>query len=94
MIFDLDAGEIHAAVNRDLRWLVGGSGGLALILIGLIAVVVRTFVLRRLQRFETTARQIADGDLGRANADRGVGHRVLAGPRVQHHGRFDDRPGG
>ena len=28
MIYDLDAGQIHAAVNRDLRWLVGGTGGL------------------------------------------------------------------
>jgi PAS domain S-box-containing protein len=65
MIYDLDAGEIHAAVNRDLPWLVGGTGGLALFLIALIAVVVRTFVLRRLQRFETTARQIAGGDLDR-----------------------------
>jgi len=65
MIFDLDAGKIHATVNRDLRWLVGGTGGLALVLIALIAVVVRTFVLRRLQRFETTARQIAEGDLDR-----------------------------
>jgi PAS domain S-box-containing protein len=65
MIFDLDAGKIHAAMNRDLRWLVGGSGGLALVLITLIAIVVRTFVLRRLQRFETTARQITEGDLDR-----------------------------
>jgi PAS domain S-box-containing protein len=65
MIFDLDAGTAHAAVNRDLSWLVAGSGGLALMLIALIAVVVRTFVLRRLQRFETTARQIAGGDLDR-----------------------------
>jgi len=65
MIFDLDAGKVHAAVIRDLRWLVAGSGGLALILIALIAGVVRIFVLRRLQRFETTARRIAEGDLER-----------------------------
>jgi PAS domain S-box-containing protein len=65
MILDLDAGQIHAAASQDLRWLVGGSGALAFVLITLIAVVVRTFVVRRLQRFETTARQIAAGDLDR-----------------------------
>jgi PAS domain S-box-containing protein len=65
MILDLDAGKIHAAASQDLRWLVGGSGALALLLITVIAVVVRTFVVRRLQRFETTARQIAAGDLER-----------------------------
>jgi len=63
MIFDLDAGGIRAEVNRDLRWLVGGTGAVALLLIVLIAIVVRVFVLRRLQRFETTARLIAGGDL-------------------------------
>ena len=63
MIFDLDAGGIRAAVNRDLRWLVTGTGAFALLLILLIAIVVRVFVLRRLQRFETTARLIAGGDL-------------------------------
>ena len=63
MIFDLDAGGIRAAVNRDLRWLVAGTGAFALLLILLIAIVVRVFVLRRLQRFETTARLIAGGDL-------------------------------
>jgi HAMP domain-containing protein len=63
MIFDLDAGGIRAEVNRDLRWLVGGTGGVALLLIVLIALVVRVSVLRRLQRFETTARLIAGGDL-------------------------------
>jgi PAS domain S-box-containing protein len=65
MIYDLDAEQIHAAASQDLRWLVGGSGGLALVLIAVIAMVVRTFVLRRLERFETTARQIAGGDLDR-----------------------------
>lgn len=63
MLFDLDAGGIRAEVNRDLRWLVGGTAGFALLLIVLVAVVVRVFVLRRLQRFETTARLIAGGDL-------------------------------
>jgi PAS domain S-box-containing protein len=65
MILDLDAGGLRAAMNRDLRWMVAGSGVLALLLIALIALVVRLAVLKRLQRFEVTARQIASGDLDR-----------------------------
>jgi PAS domain S-box-containing protein len=65
LIFDRDAGEMRAELNRDLRWMVLGSGGLALVLVVLIALVVRVVVLRRLQRFETTARLIAGGDLDR-----------------------------
>jgi PAS domain S-box-containing protein len=63
MLFDLDVGEIRSEVNRDLSWLVAGTAAVALVLILAIAVVVRVFVLRRLQRFETTARLIAEGDL-------------------------------
>ena len=65
MIFDLDAGEMRAAMNEDLRWMVAVTGALALVLIVLIALTVRVVVLRRLQRFETTARLIAGGDLER-----------------------------
>lgn len=65
MLFDRDVGQIRAEMNGDLRWMVTGSGVLALALIVLIALTVRVVVLRRLQRFETTARQIADGDLTR-----------------------------
>jgi PAS domain S-box-containing protein len=65
VIFDLDATRIRQAANRDLRWLALVSAGLALLLIGAIAVVVRVFVLRRLQRFETTARLISEGHLDR-----------------------------
>jgi PAS domain S-box-containing protein len=65
MLLDIDAGEMRAAMNRDLRWMVAGSGGLALVLIGAIALVVRFVVVRRLQRFETTARLISRGDLER-----------------------------
>jgi PAS domain S-box-containing protein len=63
MILDLDAGGMRAAMNDDLRWMVLGSGALALLLIAAIALMVRLFVLRRLQKFETTARLIAKGDL-------------------------------
>lgn len=65
MLLDLDAGELRATMNTDLRWMVLGSGALALVLIAAIALVVRFVVLRRLQRFETTARLIADGELDR-----------------------------
>jgi PAS domain S-box-containing protein len=63
MILDLDVGAVRASTNSELRWMVAGSGGFALLLIVAIAVIVRVVVLKRLQRFETTARQIAGGDL-------------------------------
>lgn len=63
LIVDMDADEIRAAMNRDLIWMVAGSVGLAVVLILAIVLIVRQVVLRRLQRFESTARQIAAGDL-------------------------------
>ncbi len=71
LILDMDAGEIRAAMNEDLRWMVAGTAALTLVLIALVALVVRFVVLRRLQRFETTARLIADGDLERRVPDGG-----------------------
>lgn len=65
LLMDVDVGELRAAMHRDLRWLVAGTAGVALLLIGLVGGVVRVAVLRRLQRFETTARLIAGGDLER-----------------------------
>jgi PAS domain S-box-containing protein len=65
LILDVDTSEMRAALNSDLRWMVGGTAILTLALIALIALVVRFAVLRRLQRFETTARLIAAGDLDR-----------------------------
>jgi PAS domain S-box-containing protein len=65
LILDMNTAEIRAAMNRDLWWMVGGSAVLTLALIAIIALVVRFSVLRRLQRFETTARLIAAGDLAR-----------------------------
>jgi PAS domain S-box-containing protein len=65
LIVDTDAGEIRAGLNRDLRWMAAGSGGLMLLLVAAIGMVVRQVVMRRLQRFETTARLIAAGDLER-----------------------------
>ncbi len=65
LILDVNAEEIRAAMNKDLRLMVAGSGVLTLLLVGAIALIVRLVVLRRLQRFETTARLIAGGDLAR-----------------------------
>jgi PAS domain S-box-containing protein len=65
LIVDVDAGEIRATMNRDLRWMAAGSGALALLLVAAIGTVFRLVVMRRLHRFETTARLIAGGDLER-----------------------------
>jgi PAS domain S-box-containing protein len=63
LILDYKADHIQAAMSRDLRWLVWGTAVITLLLVGAIGIVIRFAVLRRLQRFETTARQIAAGDL-------------------------------
>jgi len=65
LVLDVDTSVVRADADQDLGWLVAGTGTLALLLIAGIAVVVRFVVLQRLQRFETTARQIAAGDLDR-----------------------------
>jgi PAS domain S-box-containing protein len=69
LISDLDAGAIRAASNGDLRWLVAVSGGLTLFLVAAVGLVIRLVVMRRLQRFEVAARQIAQGDLTRRVPD-------------------------
>lgn len=65
LISDMDAGKIRAAANSDMRWMAVVTGAIALLLVGAIGVVVRLVILRRLQRFETTARLISQGDLAR-----------------------------
>jgi len=65
LILDYNAGEVRAAMTRDLRWMVAGTGVLTFVIVGAIALVIRVSVLRRLQRFETTARLISQGDLER-----------------------------
>lgn len=65
LILDQDLGELRLAMNRDLRWTVAGSGLLTLLLVGAIAALIQVIVLRRLRRFETTARRISQGDLER-----------------------------
>jgi len=63
LILDYRTDTLHAEMNRDLRWLVGGTAAITLLLVGAIGLIIRLAVLRRLQRFETTARKIAAGDL-------------------------------
>ena len=63
LMLDVSLKKIRAGMDRDLRWMAIGTAGLTLLLIAGIALVVRLAVLRRLQRFETTARLIAKGDL-------------------------------
>src|ERR1035441_4217639 len=65
LILDYNAEELRAETTRDLRWLVGSTAAITLLLVGAIGTVIRFAVLRRLQRFEPAARQIAAGDLGR-----------------------------
>ncbi|HXY40276.1 MAG TPA: HAMP domain-containing protein, partial [Vicinamibacteria bacterium] len=65
LMVDIDVGATRAALNGDLRWMVGGTALLAALLVLAIGGVVRLAVLRRLSRFETTARLIASGDLQR-----------------------------
>jgi hypothetical protein len=49
MLLDKDVGAVRAAMNRDLRWMVAGTGGLVLLLIVAgLAGMVRVVVLRRL----------------------------------------------
>ncbi|MCC6129714.1 MAG: PAS domain S-box protein [Acidobacteria bacterium] len=65
LIVDVDAGSIRTAMNRDISWMLAGTGLLALVLTGTIGGVVRLVVIGRLKRFETTARLIAAGDFER-----------------------------
>jgi PAS domain S-box-containing protein len=72
LILDRNVGSVRASIDRDMAWMVGGTGLATLVLVGAIAFLVRFVLLRRLQRFETTARQIASGDLARRVPDEGT----------------------
>jgi PAS domain S-box-containing protein len=65
LILDYNAGEVRAAMTHDLRWMVAGTGALTFVIVGAIALLIRVLILRRLRRFETTARLISQGDLER-----------------------------
>ncbi|MBK5295711.1 MAG: PAS domain S-box protein [Vicinamibacteria bacterium] len=63
LMLDVNMEKVRAGMDRDLRWMAVGTAALTLLLVAGIALIVRVAVLRRLQRFETTARLIAGGDL-------------------------------
>ena len=63
LILDYRTDQLKAEMTHDLRWLVGGTAVITLLLVGTIGMIIRVAVLRRLQRFESTARRIAGGDL-------------------------------
>ncbi|MFZ0937250.1 MAG: ATP-binding protein [Bryobacteraceae bacterium] len=65
LILDYRTAELSQEMAHDLGWMVGGTAAITLLLVGAIGVVIRVAVLRRLQRFETAARQIAGGDLAK-----------------------------
>ena len=64
LLLDYRTAELGQEMAHDLRWMVGGTAAITLLLVGAIGLVFRIAVLRRLQRFETAARRIASGDLG------------------------------
>jgi PAS domain S-box-containing protein len=71
LVFDLDVSPLRAAMNRDFRWMVAGTGALIFVLVGGIALLIRLVVVQRLQRVESTARRIVSGDLGQRVQDEG-----------------------
>lgn len=71
LVFDLDVGPVREAMNRDVRWMVAGTGGMIFVLVGAIALVIRLVVVRRLQRIESSARRIVSGDLDERVQDEG-----------------------
>jgi two-component system NtrC family sensor kinase len=71
LILDYNAGEVRAAMTRDLRWMVAGAGALTFVIVGTVLLLIRFSVLRRLNRFETTARLISQGDLERRVPEEG-----------------------
>ncbi len=65
LILDYNAGEVRAAMTRDLRWMVAGAGAFTFVVAGAILLMLRFSILQRLRRFEVTARLISQGDLQR-----------------------------
>ena len=59
VIFDVDASRIQATAAGDLRWMVGTTGAVALLLLAAIGAQARFMVLRRFRKVETSARQSA-----------------------------------
>jgi PAS domain S-box-containing protein len=64
LILDVSLAEAQARLRRDTAWIAAGTVGLALLLLGGMALVLRQLVLVRLARLGRTARSIASGELG------------------------------
>jgi PAS domain S-box-containing protein len=65
LIIDVPLGPARGEVARTTRLVAVGTGAICLALLGGIGLAFRRLVLRRLVRFERTARAIAGGDLAR-----------------------------
>ncbi len=65
LLLDYDASGMRATITGEMRWMVAATGALTIFLMAAIALVIRIFVLRRLQRLETTARIMAAGDFNK-----------------------------
>ncbi|MCB9558292.1 MAG: PAS domain-containing protein [Deltaproteobacteria bacterium] len=62
IIVDVPMAATQARLARDGRRFLAGTGAVALLLLGGIGLTFRSFILRRLRRFERVARDIADGN--------------------------------
>ena len=72
LIVDASVRHLQSQMAADIRTIALGGGAVALLLLGLIAVVVRLVMLRRLRRFEAAARGIAAGDLSQRVPEAGT----------------------
>jgi PAS domain S-box-containing protein len=63
LILDVSLAEAQAQLRHDTAWIVAGTVGLAVLLLGGMALVLRQLVLVRLARLGRTARAIAGGEL-------------------------------
>jgi len=62
VIVDVSVARLKDRLVADIRWMVLGSGLLAVVLMGGIRILVRRQVLSRLRRFEFATRSISQGD--------------------------------
>jgi signal transduction histidine kinase len=59
VIYDVDASRIQSTARGDLRWMVGTTGAVALLLLTGVAAQARLMVKRRFQHVERTALAVA-----------------------------------
>ena len=63
LILDISMAEIRAQLRKDSAWVLAGTVGLALLLLGGVGLVVRRLILVRLARLRRAARSIASGNM-------------------------------